>query len=190
MAKLKNCKSCGNEVAKGAKMCPHCGAKLKMGKFAKFLIVCGALIGTGILLAPSAQEKQAALVAKLDAVENAKVISVPATGLLPDMFNLFSDYTDLQRDNKVGELKGSFVEWSLPVYEVELLNADEKLYRIQTRSGKFVGTFIKLYARNQKEQEYIDNIQTDNFITVKGKIAGSSLRHIEIEDAILIDFKS
>lgn len=29
--KLKNCKVCGAEVAKSAKVCPHCGAKLKKG---------------------------------------------------------------------------------------------------------------------------------------------------------------
>lgn len=30
-SKLKNCKVCGAEVAKSAKSCPHCGAKLKKG---------------------------------------------------------------------------------------------------------------------------------------------------------------
>ena len=30
-SKLKNCKVCGTEVAKSAKICPHCGAKLKKG---------------------------------------------------------------------------------------------------------------------------------------------------------------
>lgn len=30
-SKLKNCKVCGAEVAKSAKVCPHCGAKLKKG---------------------------------------------------------------------------------------------------------------------------------------------------------------
>lgn len=29
--KLKNCKVCGAEIAKSAKICPHCGAKLKKG---------------------------------------------------------------------------------------------------------------------------------------------------------------
>lgn len=30
-SELKNCKVCGAEVAKSAKVCPHCGAKLKKG---------------------------------------------------------------------------------------------------------------------------------------------------------------
>jgi predicted nucleic acid-binding Zn ribbon protein len=32
---LVACKECGREVSKSAKKCPHCGAKLKMGFFAK-----------------------------------------------------------------------------------------------------------------------------------------------------------
>ena len=31
MNKLKKCKTCGEDVARSAKICPHCGAKLKMG---------------------------------------------------------------------------------------------------------------------------------------------------------------
>ena len=32
MNNLKKCKTCGENVAKSAKTCPHCGAKLKMGR--------------------------------------------------------------------------------------------------------------------------------------------------------------
>ena len=31
MAKLVKCKACGNDIAKSAKVCPHCGAKNKRG---------------------------------------------------------------------------------------------------------------------------------------------------------------
>ncbi len=49
LAKLKNCKTCGNQVAKSAKRCPHCGEKLKMGIFMKGLIGLGILILLGIV---------------------------------------------------------------------------------------------------------------------------------------------
>lgn len=39
MAKLKNCKHCNAEVAKGAKKCPKCGGKLGLPTFVKFIIV-------------------------------------------------------------------------------------------------------------------------------------------------------
>lgn len=39
MTKLTTCKTCEKEVAKSAKSCPHCGAKLKSGWFAKIVLV-------------------------------------------------------------------------------------------------------------------------------------------------------
>jgi hypothetical protein len=44
MARMKPCKICSKEVAKSAKVCPHCGAKLKMGFFKKALFGLAALI--------------------------------------------------------------------------------------------------------------------------------------------------
>ena len=49
MAKLKPCKTCGKDVAKSAKKCPHCGQKLKMGFFMKALIGIAALIVIAII---------------------------------------------------------------------------------------------------------------------------------------------
>ena len=56
MSKLKNCKTCSKEVAKSAKSCPHCGAKLKMGFFPKALIGIGALIVIGLFVNGSDDE--------------------------------------------------------------------------------------------------------------------------------------
>lgn len=50
MSKLINCKACGSEIAKNAKTCPHCGAKIKKPIFTKWwfwTIVVLALIGIG-----------------------------------------------------------------------------------------------------------------------------------------------
>ena len=37
MNKLVVCKTCGKEIAKSATMCPHCGARQRMGGFRRFL---------------------------------------------------------------------------------------------------------------------------------------------------------
>ncbi len=53
MSKLTTCKTCEKEVAKSAKSCPHCGAKLKSGWFAKItlgflvFIILAVFIGEG-----------------------------------------------------------------------------------------------------------------------------------------------
>lgn len=38
---IKKCKECGKDVSSGAKVCPHCGKKLKMGFLKKILIGFG-----------------------------------------------------------------------------------------------------------------------------------------------------
>jgi len=46
---LKKCKACGNDVAKGAKKCPHCNQRLKRGLFFKLFIVIIILFSIQIL---------------------------------------------------------------------------------------------------------------------------------------------
>lgn len=41
---LINCKECHKEVSPSATTCPHCGAKLKMGSFSKFVLITGGLV--------------------------------------------------------------------------------------------------------------------------------------------------
>lgn len=54
MASLKPCKTCTKEVASSAKICPHCGQKLKSGFFVKVIkgivLVVFLLILIGLLL--------------------------------------------------------------------------------------------------------------------------------------------
>ncbi len=48
MAKLINCKVCGQPVAKSAKTCPHCGAKQKKSGFRMFFV--SLLLFAGIII--------------------------------------------------------------------------------------------------------------------------------------------
>lgn len=44
MSKLVKCKSCGQEIAKTAKTCPHCGAKNKSGSIAGAIMIVFVLL--------------------------------------------------------------------------------------------------------------------------------------------------
>jgi len=183
-AKLKTCKSCNTEVAKSAKTCPKCGAKLKMGLLPKLLI---AVVGIAILsfaLMPSKEEKQAKLGAALKGIETGQPSDLSPSGELADIFNLMSKHTDLQRENKEKEIKGKIVKWTLPVYEVS--KRKDGVYRIQTTAGgDTVGTFILLHTRNDAEKAKVEGLKTGDLVSIKGRIGGVTLRNIEIEDAVL-----
>ncbi len=104
-------------------------------------------------------------------------------------FNLNSEHTDIQRDNLLKEIKGKVVVWQLKVFEVEKSGST---YKIQTNSSidlgqgvEAVGTFIRITPRDDSERSQIEALKTGNMITVRGKISGETMRHIELDPAVL-----
>lgn len=104
------------------------------------------------------------------------------TGELATMFNLGSDNTNLQRENKLKEIKGKVVEWTLPVYEVK---KDGDGYKIQTATGDTVGAFIYVSPRSEQDKAVIEALKTGNRVSIKGIIKDDSMRRLVIKPAIL-----
>lgn len=186
-AKLIKCKHCEKEVAKGVKKCPHCGGKLKMGMMMKLIIGGVSLAILAAIFGPSMQEKKAALSDKLSAMESASASDLKPTGELAELFSLGSKGTDIQRDNKKKEIFGKIVQWRLPVYEVKKMS-DEKgnRYKIQTSGGNMVGSFVNIWARSDEEVRHIEALKTKDYIHFKGRIDDTTMRNLDINDAILI----
>lgn len=117
----------------------------------------------------------------------AELAAMPAAPILPTgelaaMFDLGSDNTDLQRENKLKEIKGKVVEWTLSVYEVEK-DGDE--YKVQTDSDNAVGTFIYISPRNDQDKAVIEALKTGSRVSIKGIIGEDFMRHLVIKPAIL-----
>lgn len=122
-------------------------------------------------------------------LENEIPEQINPQGELGEMFSFGSTNTDIQRDNKINEIKGKVISWSLPVFEV---NKDGTEYRIQTsgvtnESGnKIVGTFIYITPKNQDEKTIIEGLKTGDYISFKGRIKDVSMRNLEISPAVLL----
>ena len=80
---MKQCKSCEKEVSKSAKLCPHCGKKLKMGWFLKVVIGLVAIAVISSITSPSLEEH-------LTKTSEAQVIKVSPRGELADLFSLMN----------------------------------------------------------------------------------------------------
>lgn len=179
-AKMKTCKACSTEVAKTAKTCPKCGAKLKVGFLPKLLIALVGLAILGVAAMPSKEEQQAAL----KEIQTAEISDLSPHGELAAIFNLMSKHTDLQRENKEKEITGKVVKWTLPVYEVS--KRKDGVYQIQTRTtSDTVGTSISLHTRSDAEKGKVEALTTGDLVSIKGRISGVTLRHINIEYAII-----
>ena len=122
------------------------------------------------------------------ALYNEHPINIQPYGELASIFNMGSDYTDLQRENKLNEIKGKVVEWSLPVYEV---SRSGDVYKIQTKSGfgilgpDPVGTFVYITPRDAAERQVIERMKSGDVVKFRGRIASSSFRSLIIRPAVL-----
>jgi len=172
MAKLKNCPSCDKEVSTSAKVCPHCGKKLKMGLFLKLIIAIVVIGVAASILGPSAEEQASAFETKLNEITNAQPANLSPGGDLAELFSMMSKNTDLQRENKEKEIKGKIVDWTLPVFEVK--KRDENTYKIQTSSrSDAVGTFVVVTTRSPEQVSYVEELTTGQLVRIKGTITGT-----------------
>ncbi len=184
MAKLTTCKSYGKEVAKAAKICPHCGAKLRMGLFTKILLA-SVFLGIALMLSqPSKEERAAKQTQIISELESATAADISPQGELAKAFSFNSEYTNVQRENLENDIKGKIVQWTLPLYEVK---KNDSGYTLQTSdTNNTVGVFARVHIREESERDYIESLKTGASITLKGKITGTFLRNIELKPAIVI----
>jgi uncharacterized protein len=134
------------------------------------------------------QEKKETMPSQTNKHNSIPANNISPKGKLADMYNLGSNYTDIQRDNMTKELKGKQIIWELPVYEVSKISNGK--YRISTGTGElfgdsYVSASIKLTARNSNEVNYIESLMTGNKIKIQGIISDVFLRTVQIEQAIL-----
>jgi uncharacterized OB-fold protein len=187
MALIK-CKECGTEVSKSATACPKCGApiKKKTSVFSSLVFIAIVVIVIVVVSQPSKEQKTAQVAQTLEQLANAPVSNISPHGELAEIFLPMSKYTNVQRENKEKKITGKVVQWKLKVYEVSPPSGDK--YRIQTSDSDSdtVGTFVYTYARNAQEKSFIEGLKTGDFVTVKGKIDGVSMRNISIDPAILV----
>lgn len=131
-------------------------------------------------------KKEPVRVTDAASLKNVELYHIDPTGKLHDMFIFGSDYTDLQREAMLKELKGKVVQWRLPVYEV---SKAKNGYKIQTsNSDNAVGCFVTVTPLTESETQKIFALKTGDFITIKGMITGKTfLRNFNIEPAIIIE---
>ena len=111
--------------------------------------------------------------------------SLMPDGELARMYNVFSDSTALQRDEKERQLKGVVVQWRLPVYDVS--DGPSPYFRVQTSSGNAtVGTFCYVIPQNEEERRFLALLKSGDYITCKGVIKGISMLSIEIKPAAVV----
>lgn len=198
---LIKCPSCGKDVARSAKSCPHCGKQLRMGCLGKGLILFALLallggsvaflgiVGLGAAISASHEEALKKHKEATKRLLTATPEEISPHGELEEVFSLGSKYTDLQRERLEAKLTGRIVQWTLPVYEVTKV---DDYYKIQTSgiasfgATPVVATFSHVYPQSEGDIKLLEALVQGNHVTVRGVISDSFMRHLVLDPAILI----
>lgn len=177
-------------------------ATSKAGIYKGIAVFVGLIVLSVVLLEIQASSKPKS---SSEAAEVVKPIEDPITelantspselrpeGELSEMFVYGSSNTDLQRENKLKELNGQIVEWTLPVYEV---SRHGEGYKIRTESHstpwshgqKLLDASVYITARDENEKKYLEGLKTGDLFRFKGRLTGKTfMRALEIKPAILV----
>ena len=176
---LRICKSCGEDFAKSVKECPHCGKKVQSSMLFMLVIGIGCLAIVATLAIPVKKDQSG----DMKKIATAAADHINAADLAAALSNNNSQY-DSRVQNKAQEITGKIVQWDLEVF-VCTKSAD--FYQVVTRPTAGVpGALLMVYPLNDQQQDYLDNIQPGNTITVKGKISGIQQGRIKINPALII----
>lgn len=156
MGKMGTCKTCSKEVAKSAKVCPSCGAKLKMGMGKKLLIGVGVLIVLGIIVSKSGGGDKATTTsssssAKPVATEPAKPVELSKEGISSDVKIVVTGFDSKASvgDNQYSTVKAQGV---FKVLTISITNNQKDAITIDSNSFKLLDDQKREFSDSNEAQ--------------------------------------
>jgi hypothetical protein len=121
--------------------------------------------------------------------KSTKIADLSPSGELGGLFTMYSDYTDLQRENKLKEISRSYVLWSHTIYEV---SKSWRHYRlVLTETGKVsVNAYIDINTISEEDEIKLGNMKTGSTLRVLGLLNDSTeiIRTLVLKPAIFVAY--
>lgn len=113
---------------------------------------------------------------------------ISPNGKIANILNLGSDYTDLQREDLLEEIKGNVVCWRINVYEIQ--RDKNNIYKIFSNpSQNSVGSIIYIDGNflNDESKKILHSLKTGSYVDIKGILTGDTfMRSLIINPAVLL----
>ena len=130
--------------------------------------------------------KATSLDEKIKALESFSDLSdISPFGELHEIFKFNSQYTDVQRENRLADLKGKVVSWDCTVYEVSKIGDRRYTVTPKPQNGQ-VGFILNVIARNEAESRYIENLMTGSPFAFIGMFNGEDFLRSLILDPVIL----
>lgn len=178
---LTVCKDCSKEVSKSAKVCPHCGKKLKMGLWMKLVIGFVGLILIGAILGGGSDKKGTASTGQ--AAQAASATEAPKTA--PSQQVIVVSATQMAKDYESNEIaadekyKGKMIQITGVVDGIEKDLFDNPFLSMDTGwSGYF-------FHCSFEDATQLKKLKKGQKVTVVGEGDRLSLNFINLKDCQL-----
>lgn len=164
--KLKNCKHCGQQIAKSAKKCPHCGGKNKKPIYKRVWFIVLIVLIIGIVFLGGGEED----------LSNVEYKSYTVDKMMEDLDENAVTASEKYNDQYV-EITGKLNSIDSDGTYIDLLPVNDE--------WAFIGAMC--YIQDDEQLETVKNMAIGDTVTIKGKVTdvGETLGYwvdiIEIE---------
>ena len=157
--KMKNCKTCGTEIAASAKICPKCGAKNKKSH----PILIGIIVVFVLFAAIGSTGSDSTQINNTDtAVTTPEVIEyqVYTVHEMVDTLEKNAMKAEATYDNQYVEITG----------RINVIDSDGDYISIVSTKDKYAFIGVQCYIMNDEQTNILMDMSTNDIITVRGKI--------------------
>jgi RNA polymerase subunit RPABC4/transcription elongation factor Spt4 len=177
--KLISCKACGKEIAKSAKVCPHCGKKNKKPFWQVLLIIIGVIVFISVVA--NMNNNSTDNTSTTGSAQNEKTAEsqkpIEAITIAPDDLFAAYDGNEVKADNTY---KGKMVRISGKVGDIGKDILDQPY--ITFARGEWDMVHVQVYFK-KNEQAKMAELDKGQQITIVGRCDGKSMNVI-IKDSV------
>ena len=171
--KMTTCKTCGKEMAKNAKVCPHCGAKNKKPIFTRpwFIAIVVIIIIIAAITSGGKKNSKTTVSGKPDSTNSS------AENSTSESTTASIEYTSYTVDDLMAQLNDNALKAS-DTHKGEYVRIIGKLSNIDS-SGKYIDLVpetdfaiigVQCYIKNDETKAKVAELSKDSMVTLTGKI--------------------
>lgn len=158
--KTTTCGTCGKEIAKNAKTCPHCGGKNKKAGSKKLLFAIIAIIIIIIAVANSGDDNAPQTPSQTNAPQKQiEYVAYDVSELVDDL-----ESNALKAEEKYGD---QYVEITGRLSNID---SDGKYISLEPTNSGFTLTNVQCFIKTDDQKSQVAEMNKGDVITVKGKI--------------------
>ncbi len=158
--KLKLCTTCEKEIAKNAKVCPHCGGKMKKPLYKRgWFIAFAVIILVGVIAGTGNDKDSVPTQTESKQPEQIEYISYDVSELVTDL-----EDNAMNAENKYSD---QYVEITGKLSNID---SDGSYISLYPANNDFCLTGVQCYIKSEEQKTRVAELKKGDIITLKGKI--------------------